>query len=180
MTPREQLLAEAADLEAAAAQKRQAAAALDAKPDWRNAAKAFWQGAYPGHEDMHPDTEAEVVRGLIAALPLAPLARAPMGEGEIEALARELRQQYENTLYSTEEAIALVIRATLTRVPVAAWPGEAELRAFRAWAASLTVTDMNEIVADNGITAGMVVTQEAAEQVRRLDRLIERMTGEQP
>ncbi len=39
----------------------------------------------------------------------------------------------------------------------------------RSWAASLTVTDMNEIVADGGITAGMVVGQEAIEQVRRLD-----------
>lgn len=43
------------------------------------------------------------------------------------------------------------------------------LTGVRSWAASLTVTDMNEIVADGGITAGMVVGQEAIEQVRRLD-----------
>ena len=43
------------------------------------------------------------------------------------------------------------------------------LRNIRAWVASLTVTDMNEIVADNGITAGMVVSQEAGEQLRRID-----------
>jgi hypothetical protein len=42
----------------------------------------------------------------------------------------------------------------------------------RAWTASLTVCDMNEIVADGGITAGMVVGQEATEQVRRIDRVI--------
>jgi hypothetical protein len=44
-----------------------------------------------------------------------------------------------------------------------------ELRRVREWVASLTVTDMNEIVADGGITAGMVVGQEAAEQLRRID-----------
>ena len=43
------------------------------------------------------------------------------------------------------------------------------LTGVRAWVASLTVTDMNEIVADGGITAGMVVGQEATEQLRRLD-----------
>ena len=46
------------------------------------------------------------------------------------------------------------------------------LASVRAWAASLTVCDMNEIVADNGITAGMVVGQEANEQVRRIDRAL--------
>ncbi len=39
-----------------------------------------------------------------------------MTEEEIEELARDLRQQYENTNYSTEEAIAIVIRETLFRV----------------------------------------------------------------
>jgi hypothetical protein len=74
---------------------------------------------------------------------------------------------------------AALTEAALSRVPAAAWPGDAEakLRGFRDWAASLTVTDMNEIVADNGITAGMVVTQEAGEQVRRIDRLLAHMTG---
>ncbi|TKD50184.1 hypothetical protein [Sphingomonas baiyangensis] len=47
---------------------------------------------------------------------------------------------------------------------------EAALKDAREWIASLTVTDMNEIVADGGITAGMVVGQEATEQVRRIDR----------
>lgn len=45
------------------------------------------------------------------------------------------------------------------------------LEGVRAWIASLTVTDMNEVVADNGITAGMVVGQEAIEQLRRIDAL---------
>lgn len=47
-----------------------------------------------------------------------------------------------------------------------------QLEATRAWIASLTVTDMNEIVADGGITAGMVVGQEAIEQVRRIDNAL--------
>ena len=50
---------------------------------------------------------------------------------------------------------------------------------IRAWAASLTVCDMNEIVADNGITAGMVVGQEAGEQVRRIDRALTALRGAQ-
>ena len=49
---------------------------------------------------------------------------------------------------------------------------EAALRDVRAWVAALTVTDMNEIVADGGITAGMVVGQEATEQLRRIDRAL--------
>lgn len=48
----------------------------------------------------------------------------------------------------------------------------AALEGVRAWVASLPDIDMNEIVADNGITAGMVVGQEAAEQVRRIDRAL--------
>jgi hypothetical protein len=59
-------------LHAAAPQPSAELAKLDAEPDWGPAAKAFWQGAYPGHDDMHPTTEAEVIRGLIAAAPLIP------------------------------------------------------------------------------------------------------------
>ena len=40
---------------------------------------------------------------------------------------------------------------------------------IREWIAALTVTDMNELVADGGVTAGMLVGQEAGEQLRRLD-----------
>lgn len=70
-----------------------------------------------------------------------------------EAFARH-RQQAEASFKAREDALV-----------------EA-LVGVRAWAASLTVCDMNEIVADNGITAGMVVGQEAGEQVRRIDRIL--------
>lgn len=43
------------------------------------------------------------------------------------------------------------------------------LSGIREWIAALTVTDMNELVADGGLTAGMLVGQEASEQLRRLD-----------
>ena len=43
------------------------------------------------------------------------------------------------------------------------------LSGIREWIAGITVTDMNELVADGGVTAGMLVGQEASEQLRRLD-----------
>ena len=62
----------------------------------------------------------------------------------------------------------VVWKAMDTR-PVAVEALREALTGVRHWVASLTVTDMNDIVADGGITAGMVVGQEAIEQLRRLD-----------
>jgi hypothetical protein len=106
------------------------AAALRARePDyeaWQPAAQAFWQGAYPGHDTMHPVTEAEVVRGLIAALPLAPAE--PVDDAWVEATARAMFKEY-GGYHDTYEMIEEVVRATLQRG--ARWPGEAELRELR-------------------------------------------------
>ena len=134
MTPtREELMAQIAEREAANERDRAKLAALDAEPDWeawRPALKAFEES----RGNIPPSTpfngyDFKVIRALQAALPLAP-APTPMGEREIAELARELRVQYENTRYSTEEAIALVIRETLRRVPAAPPMGEESAEEF--------------------------------------------------
>lgn len=67
-----------------------------------------------------------------------------------------------------------LILEALAQPPAAEPVGMREaLKGVRAWVASLTVTDMNEIVADGGITAGMVVGQEAVEQLRRIDKAMD-------
>lgn len=44
---------------------------------------------------------------------------------------------------------------------------------LNSWLGSIAETDMSEIVADGGITASMVVAQEASEQQRRLRRALQ-------
>lgn len=46
------------------------------------------------------------------------------------------------------------------------------LKGLNSWLGGLAETDLEEIVADGGITAGMVVVQEAAEQQRRVRAII--------
>lgn len=163
MTPtREELLALAERVEALSERDRAKLAALDAEPDleaWRPALEAFQEsrGNLPPSTPFD-DFDFNVIRALQAALPLAP-APSPMGEREIAELARELRVQYENTLYSTEEAIALVIRETLRRVP--AWPGEEELR------------EMARAIAREGFLGASYHVKDAALEMAR--RLKERM-----
>jgi hypothetical protein len=80
MTPtREELLAQRAEIDAKLA-------ALDAEPDWeawRAALDAFYAAnVYDGCLSASPldDSDKVNIRGLIAALPLAPAASLPMGE----------------------------------------------------------------------------------------------------
>lgn len=202
-SPRAELEAQIARIEAELEAERAKLAALEAEPKPLPACpfcggEAVWRdddgslgafGLIVDHDEECFLGKAWAYEAVIpawsrrAALPLAPIAHGGMGEAETEALAQTIAIRRGVTGASNLVSIRAddyrndlvdAICATLSRVPVAAWPGE-ELRGFREWAASLTVTDMNEIVADNGITAGMVVTQEAAEQVRRLDRLLARI-----
>lgn len=146
--------------------------------------KAFARAVLHGNQE-HQDWLIAAADAWVAGEPLPKIApethapAEPVDDAWVEKTAREIAtrrgitgasnlvpiraDEYRNDLV---DAICLAL-ARCTR-----WPGEAELRAFRAWAASLTVTDMNEIVAENGITAGMVVSQEAVEQVRRIDRIL--------
>jgi hypothetical protein len=120
---REELLAQIAEREAANERDRAKLAALDTEPDWGPAVERYCGAAEVPHA-----CRAAVKRGLQAALPLAP-APLPMGEDEIEELAREVVDaitdgerrptlEHDNAVRSAEFAI----RETLRRVP--AWPGE--------------------------------------------------------
>ena len=80
---------------------------------------------------------AAITHHYIAALPLAPLAQRGMTEQEIEALAKECVGSVKGLYFDSSscqhshrafQSARLVSRATLSRVPVAGWPGEAELR----------------------------------------------------
>jgi hypothetical protein len=148
-----------APIEAAIAELQAQLAAMDAEPDWGawKPAVGEWRKARGLPEilwDVRDDLVGcprvpsalfkDTVRGLIAALPLAP--RAAMDDAAVELLARECcAEDYEgkglmdaainyrsgeyNAESDTELRIAIAaIRATLSRVPAAAWPGDAELR----------------------------------------------------
>ena len=80
-------------------------------------------------------------------------------------------RDYINERIARQDACPFKAKALATP-PVPNDDLRAALEGVRAWVASLTVTDMNEIVADGGITAGMVVGQEATEQLRRIDRAL--------
>ncbi|MDI3491990.1 MAG: hypothetical protein PWP11_3267, partial [Thauera sp.] len=121
-----------AELEAKIAALQAKLDAMDAEPDLRADLREVLDWLKTGFitcdhcsHEMQTETLDAVWRleEIIAALPLAP---AEPVDFDVEALARELRKECENTLYSTEEAIALVIRRTLAHRG-ARWPGEAEL-----------------------------------------------------
>lgn len=76
---------------------------------------------------------AAITHHYIAALPLAPLAQRGMTEQEIEALAKECVGSVKGLYFDSSscqhshrafQSARLVSRATLSRVPVAGWPGE--------------------------------------------------------
>ena len=78
---------------------------------------------------------AAITHHYIAALPLAPLAQRGMTEQENEALAKECVGSVKGLYFDSSscqhshrafQSARLVSRATLSRVPVAGWPGEAE------------------------------------------------------
>jgi hypothetical protein len=115
-------------LHAAAPQPSAELAKMDAEPDWGPAAKAFWQGAYPGHDDMHPTTEAEVIRGLIAAAPLIP-RDAGMTDAEIDALKAHIIEQ--GVTLGVEAWCDLAIRETLKRAPQVRWPSKEEMEKLK-------------------------------------------------
>jgi hypothetical protein len=100
--------------------------ALERDP-WKDAIDAYWKelGVKP-NEIKRADTR----KGLIAAAPLMPVQA--MGEGEIEALARECAEtaaMMQKHVSATSPIVAVqAAKLALARVPVAAWPGEAELR----------------------------------------------------
>jgi hypothetical protein len=135
---REELLAKRAEIDAKLA-------ALDA-PHWIcsgipdeavEAGIAAWDKAKHDLENYTSGETADWDEGMIvcaiykAMAPLIP-APLPMGEDEIEALARECAQKARDAHHgdflniATENAARLAIRETLRRVP--AWPGEEELR----------------------------------------------------
>jgi hypothetical protein len=49
-----------------------------------------------------------------------------------------------------------------------------DIESVRAWLRGLPMLDLEDIVADGGITAGMVVQQEAVEMASRLARALEK------
>jgi hypothetical protein len=133
-------------------------AAMDAEPDWeawRPALNTFLQAT--GWKAGPSWVDEKRIRGLIAALPLAP--RAAMDDAAVEALARSVVANYYPDLpvgklpgYDVSVAQS-AIRATLSRVPAAAWPGEVE-RASIAWQAYLESDSAHpSTVAENAMNA---------------------------
>lgn len=91
----------------------------------------------------------------------------------VEHIARMIESEAGDIYWYSEAARPYDFEALARNIRLAAIaPYREALTNARAWIASLTVIDMNEIVADGGITAGMVVGQEAIEQVRRIDKTL--------
>jgi hypothetical protein len=114
-----QLRAEIAEREAANERDRVALAAMEAEPDyeaWRPALEAYCKGGDWNDASNPMDAlDERRIRGLIAALPLAP---AEPVDFDVEALARLSRDQFPRSPY---DAALFAIRATLNRD--AWWPG---------------------------------------------------------
>lgn len=94
----------------------------------------------------------DIIAGIHEAISRVPHAQRGMTEQEIEALARELEEACSGA--TRIEYVTAIIRATLSRVPVAPWPG---LLTEADWREVLAHTENDDEVIDTLRERGFVL-----------------------